>query len=131
MNREEITDFLSEPRIAVIATSNKNGTIQLTPNWYRYDGAVLTFITTKERLKYINLKRDNRITICVTEEPLAKDYVVIQGIATFNEDFNEEGRRIVARYKRPEDVDGYVKQWETESRVIVVVTPFRMTSRYR
>ena len=65
MNLEEVAGFLSESRIAVMATINRDGTPQLTPNWYRYDGRVLTFVTTKERLKYINLRRDNRMSVCI------------------------------------------------------------------
>jgi nitroimidazol reductase NimA-like FMN-containing flavoprotein (pyridoxamine 5'-phosphate oxidase superfamily) len=48
MNLEEVAEFLSESRIAVMATINRDGTPQLTPNWYRYDGRVLTFVTTKK-----------------------------------------------------------------------------------
>src|SRR5439155_18035564 len=38
--------------IAVVATINRHGHPHLTPNWYRYDGKVLTLITRKDRLKY-------------------------------------------------------------------------------
>ena len=52
MHAEEITAYLAAPHIAVVATINRHGHPHLTPNWYRYDGKVLTLITRKDRLKY-------------------------------------------------------------------------------
>ena len=54
MNQQEIGRFLAEPGIAVMGTINQDGSPQLTPNWYYYDRNQLTFITTKERVKYFN-----------------------------------------------------------------------------
>ena len=47
MNKQEITQFLAPSRIAVMATINRDGTPQLTPNWYhtgsRGSGPLLAF----------------------------------------------------------------------------------------
>ena len=57
MNQQEITEYLAASHIAVVATINRHGHPHLTPNWYRYDGKVLTLITRTDRLKYLNLQR--------------------------------------------------------------------------
>jgi hypothetical protein len=85
VNDQEITASLAASHIAVVATIGRNGTPQLTPNWYRYDGQVLTLITRNDRLKYRNLQRDNRISVCIYDPPVASDYVVISGTATWND----------------------------------------------
>src|SRR4030095_15711226 len=85
MNPQQITAYLAAPHIAVVATVNRNGHPHLTPNWYRYDGKVLTLITRTDRLKYLNLQRDNRISVCIYDPPVASDYVVISGTATWND----------------------------------------------
>jgi PPOX class probable F420-dependent enzyme len=132
MNLEEVAEFLSESRIAVMATINRDGTPQLTPNWYRYDGRVLTFVTTKERLKYINLRRDNRMSVCIYAAPMASDYVVIKGTATFNDqDMWGEARLIMARYVSEDEIDDHLEMWKTQPRVLVTVTPTRISSRRR
>lgn len=132
MNQEEVAEFLSESRIAVMATINRDGTPQLTPNWYHYDGSVLTFVTTKERLKYINLSRDNRMSVCIYAAPMASDYVVIKGTATFNDqDMWDEARHIMARYVPEDEIDEHLKIWKTQPRVLVTVTPTRISSRRR
>jgi PPOX class probable F420-dependent enzyme len=69
MNPQEITAYLAASHIAVVATVNRNGHPHLTPNWYRYDGKVLSLITRTDRLKYRNLQRDPRISVCVYDPP--------------------------------------------------------------
>ena len=131
MNQQDIAHFLSASRIAVMATIAKDGVPQLTPNWYRYDGQVLTFITTKERQKYFNLQRDDRISVCVYADPGASEYVVMSGTATISDqDIWDEARRIAERYVEPEHVDEYIERWKQQPRIIVTVTPRHIRSRY-
>ncbi len=130
LTTEEIIEYLAASHIAVIATLNRNGAPQLTPNWYRYDGQVLTLITRTDRLKYLNLQRDNRISVCIYDPPAASNYVVISGTATCDEqDIWDEARCIIARYTAPEQVDDYVARWKTEPRVLITVTPERIATR--
>lgn len=130
MNPQEITAYLAAPHIAVVATVNRNGHPHLTPNWYRYDGRVLTLITRTDRLKYHNLQRDHRISVCIYDPPAASNYVVISGTATCrDQDIWDEARRIIERYRAPGEVDEYVARWKTEPRVLITVTPKRISTR--
>ena len=65
MDPRDVNDFLSGIKMAVMATINNDGSPHLSPNWYYYDGAQLFFVTTKERKKFFNLKRDRRMAVCV------------------------------------------------------------------
>ncbi|HEV8715443.1 MAG TPA: pyridoxamine 5'-phosphate oxidase family protein [Candidatus Binatia bacterium] len=104
--------------------------LPLTPNWYRYDGHVLTLITRKDRLKYLNLQWDNHIAVCMYDPPAASNYVVISGTATCNDqDIWDEARRIIVRYRAADEVDGYVARWKTEPRVLITVTPEHIATR--
>ncbi len=96
MHAQEITAYLTASHIAVVATINRHGHPHLTPNWYRYDGKVLTLITRKDRLKYLNW---------------------------------DEARRIIERYRAPDEVDDYVARWKTEPRVLITVTPEHIATR--
>jgi len=118
VNPQEITAYLAASCIAVVATISRNGHPHLTPNWYRYDGQVLTLVTRNDRLKYRNLQRDHRISVCIYDPPAAWKYVVISGTATCNdEDIWDEARRIIERYRAPDQVDDYLARWKTEPRV--------------
>jgi PPOX class probable F420-dependent enzyme len=130
VNAQEITTYLDAPYIAVVATIGRNGTPHLTPNWYRYDGQVLTLITRTDRLKYLNLQRDRRISVCIYDPPVASNYVVITGTATWNDQgIWDEARRIIERYRSPNEVDDYVARWKTEPRVLITVVPERIATR--
>jgi PPOX class probable F420-dependent enzyme len=130
VNLHEITAYLAAPHIAVVATIHRNGTPHLTPNWYRYDGKVLTLITRKDRLKYRNLQHDPRISVCIYDPPVASNYVVISGTATCDDqDIWDEARRIIERYRAPNEVDDYLARWKTEPRVLVTVTPEHISTR--
>jgi PPOX class probable F420-dependent enzyme len=127
---QEIAASLAAPHIAVVATVHRNGTPHLTPNWYRYDGKVLTVITRTDRLKYLNLQRDPRISVCIDDPPAASNYVVISGTATcHDQEIWDEARRIIERYRAPHEVDGYLARWQTEPRVLITMTPERITTR--
>jgi PPOX class probable F420-dependent enzyme len=130
MNPQEITAYLAASHIAVVATINRHGHPHLTPNWYRYDGQVLTFVTRKDRLKYRHLQWDRRISVCIYDPPAASNDVVISGTATCNDqDIWDEARRIIERYRAPDQVDAYLARWKTEPRVLITVTPERIATR--
>jgi PPOX class probable F420-dependent enzyme len=130
VNAQEITAYLAAPHIAVVATLNRHGHPHLTPNWYRYDGKVLTLITRKDRLKYLNVQRDNHISVCIYDPPAASNYVVISGTATCSDqDIWDEARRIIERYRAADQVDDYVARWKTEPRVLITVTPEHIATR--
>ena len=134
MEAQDVTDFLSGIKMAVMATINSDGSPHLSPNWYYYDGERLFFVTTKERKKFYNLKRDQRISVCVYEPPLASDYVVIQGPAIIDDlvptsHLWETARLVVERYVDAPDVDTYIERWKTEPRILVTITPETIFTR--
>ena len=124
MNPQEITAYLAASHIAVVAAIHRNGTSHLTPNWYRYDGQVLTLITRTDRLKYLNIQRGRRVSVCIYDPPVASNYIVISGTATCNDqDIWDQARRIIERYRAPEEVDDYLSRLNTEPRLLIKFTP--------
>jgi hypothetical protein len=90
---------------------------QLTPNWYVCRGGKLLISTTKERVKYRNLVRDNRMTICIYAEPEAQDYATVWGRVTIRDDESiwPDTRAIVERYVPSEGVDTHMAQLRTQN----------------
>ena len=134
MEAQDVTNFLSGIKMAVMATINSDGSPHLSPNWYYYDGEQLFFVTTKERRKFYNLKRDQRISVCVYEPPLASDYVVMQGPAIIDDlvptsNLWGTARLVIERYVDAVDVDTYIERWKTEPRILVTITPETIFTR--
>ena len=134
MNQQEISDFMAGIKMAVMATVNKDGSPHLSPNWYYYDGERVSFVTTKERLKYFNLKRDDRMSVCIYEPPLASEYVAFQGRAMIQDsadtDIWDGARKVIQRYVEADKVDEYVERWKTQPRILVTISPDKVYTRY-
>ena len=88
---QELDTFLSEPHIAVVATSGPKGKPHAMPIWYLWrDGAVL-FHTGADSKKMRNLRADPRISIVVDSKTAPYKAVVIDGTAS-----GEAGDRALA-----------------------------------
>ena len=60
------------------------------------------------------------------------DYVVIKGRATLKDQgMWDEARRIMVRYVPEHEIDEHLDLWKTQPRVLVTVTPTRISSRRR
>jgi PPOX class probable F420-dependent enzyme len=123
--------FLKPSHIVVVATIGRNGTPHLTPNWYAYANGTLMISTTKERVKYRNLTRDNRMTVCIYSEPRAQDYVTLWGRVTIRDDASiwPDTCTIVERYVPAQDVAARLQQLRTQNRVLLDFKPERVLFR--
>ena len=126
-----LSEFLAPTKIAVVATIGRDGMPQLTPNWYVYQDGRLAISTTKQRVKYGNLVRDSRLSVCVMTEPLAQEYVTVRGTAEIIDDDSiwPVTEAIVRRYVRPERVQTRMNQLRTEDRIIISLQPERVHFR--
>jgi len=124
--KEQTEDFLSERRNATIATINKDGTPQVTPVIYYWDGSTFYFSVTKETVKYKNLKRDPRMSVIV-DDVLDHHCVIAKGKATVQEEniWDITGK-IIHKYYGDEEGDPYIEQLKKQTRVLIVLKPTKM-----
>ena len=66
---------------AMVATIQADGTPQVTPNWYWWDGERFWISTLDWTVKVKNLKRDPRVTLCIEEWARRTQYVQVFGTA--------------------------------------------------
>lgn len=127
MTDVELRDFLAQPLIADIVTLKKDGSPQITPVWYDFDGTYLYVSTTTDRAKARNIKRDNRIAISVRNEGAHK-VVLFTGTASILDDRDHVVvRRIAARYTPLDKVDAFLSGLEA-NRVILRMKPISTIS---
>ena len=71
------------------------------------------------------------IRICIYSEPLAQDYATVTGRAVIRDDESiwPDTRAIVERYVAPENVEPRMQMLRTQPRVIVSLTPERVSFR--
>jgi hypothetical protein len=102
---QQVIDYLNERRFAVLGTIREDGTPHLSTMWYRFDGDSIMMNTRANRVKHLNLLRDNRASICIEDEAR---YVTIDGAITMDDDPNTAQADIKAlaeRYDGPEEAE--------------------------
>ena len=75
---DQVRSFLKGKHFAKLATLMKDGRPQVTPIWYMYENGKLLVNTTKDRVKYRNVRRDPRVCFLVDD---GYPYVSIWGKA--------------------------------------------------
>lgn len=125
-DKRTVESFLAESRNATMATIRANGTPQLTPVWFVWDGEQFIISITTERAKYKNLVRDARMSLCI-DDVTGFGYVTAEGIVEIREqDIGEDTRKILVKYQGEEGGMEYLERMKTEPRVLVVMKPTRI-----
>jgi PPOX class probable F420-dependent enzyme len=100
---DEMRRFLEEPRFAVLATVNPDGSPQQTVMWYLLEGDRILMNTKRGRRKDRNIDRDPRVSVCVED---GYRYLALAGTLTADEDparAQEDIRRLAERYHGREE----------------------------
>lgn len=117
--------FLREPRFAVLATINQDGTPQLTTMWYLLeDDGTITMNTKVSRAKERNMRRDSRISICIED---GYKFVTLSGTVEMIDDqkiAQHDIYRLSARYHGEAKARRQMEeQFSKETRVTLRLQP--------
>ncbi len=124
----EVRAFLAEPRFAVLATINSDGSPQQTVMWYDLEGEVLMMNTAEGRVKASNLRRDPRVSVCVED---GYRYVTLAGHASLIEDQERaqaDIARLAVRYYGEERARSMIEQFRGQRRVTILVPIERVSA---
>ena len=92
MMNDEIRDFLLRGTYTgKLGTINKNGTPHVVPIWYTVDKQNnIIFNTSAESVKANNIRRYNRVRLCVDDQTPLFSFVIIDGIAQIERNESSE-----------------------------------------
>ncbi|MGB2715729.1 MAG: PPOX class F420-dependent oxidoreductase [Vicinamibacterales bacterium] len=115
-------DLLQKPAFANLATLNPDGSPQVTPVWFEYDGQHIVVNTARGRVKDRNLKHEPRVALSIMDPANPYRYLGIQGRVT---EMTENGAdagidRLAKKYLGK---DKYPWRGPNEVRVLVKITP--------
>lgn len=104
---------------AHVATTNADGSPQVSPVWVAYDGTHVLFNSEKKRLKIKNLTRDGRVAVSVLDAENPYRYVEVRGkvVEITENGANDDIDRMCLKYTgnpkypwhKPDDVRVIVK----------------------
>ncbi|MET8679521.1 PPOX class F420-dependent oxidoreductase [Streptomyces sp. NPDC004647] len=111
MTHDEWHAFVTQgTRTAKLSTVRADGSPHVAPVWFVLDGDDLVLTTGKETVKGRNLRRDDRVAICVEDDRPPYAFTTLQGRAQISEELPELRRwatRIAARYVGAERAEEY------------------------
>ena len=116
------SDLLQKPAFANLATLNPDGSPQVTPVWFDFDGTNLLINTARGRMKDRNLQRDPRVAVSIADPENPYRYVGIQGRVS---EMTETGAdaHIDKLAKKYLNKDKYPFRAPGEVRVILKIVP--------
>ena len=133
MTPEQLEEFLSVDRNAVIATVGADGLPQQTPVWFVYEDDTFYVSAQETTVKVRNLRNNPAVSICVDAGREAARYVVASGQAQLipaGDPFQLEMRRHIIRkyHADPEAADRYIAAIEHTSSALIVLKPERIVN---
>jgi PPOX class probable F420-dependent enzyme len=76
----EVRDLLERPLLAHLATVREDGSPQVNPMWFAWDGEHVRFTHTTARRKYRNVQANPAVSISIVDPDNPYRYVEIRGI---------------------------------------------------
>jgi nitroimidazol reductase NimA-like FMN-containing flavoprotein (pyridoxamine 5'-phosphate oxidase superfamily) len=127
---DELESFLKQPLIARLGTINEDGTIHLTPIFFRYENGEIILGTQQVSRRVRNIQRNPNVTLLIDDTTGPFRAALIYGKATLEYDNVIEKRTtIFEKYGPPEQAykkaEGLCNKWPS---VVIRVKPVQIIS---
>jgi PPOX class probable F420-dependent enzyme len=141
MSKKEIKNFLMNGTFTgKLATVKKDGSSHIVPIWFVLDSFHksrdsrirddIIFTTAAASVKAKNIRRDNRVSICVDDQIPPFSFVTVYGTAKIHHCKQSElfrlATKIARRYIGKENAELYGRRNSTEGEVLVRIKPIRI-----
>ena len=144
MSEKEIRRFLMQGTFTgKLATVKKDGSSHIVPIWFVLDGSNkngkgdrkdddIIFTTNGSSVKAKNIKRDNRVSICVDDQTPPFSFVIVYGTAKIHHYKQNElfrfATRIARRYMGKDNAENYGRRNSAEGEVLVRIKAKRIVA---
>ncbi|MBB2948364.1 PPOX class probable F420-dependent enzyme [Actinoplanes lutulentus] len=119
---EDQLDLLERPLIADLATVREDGTPQVNPMWFAWDGEFIRFTHTNFRRKFRNISANPAVAISIIDAENPYRYIEVRGVVE-RIDPDPTGAFYVELAKRYDAPFGTEAPKDAPDRVIFVVRP--------
>ena len=132
MTKDEIKNFILQGTFTgKLGTINKDGTPHVVAIWYTVDGeGNIIFNTGDKSVKAKNIRRVNRVRLCVDDQTPLFSFVIVDGIAEIISDEPSEvykwAKIIAARYMGYNKSEEYGRRNSAEGELLVKIKPIRV-----
>ena len=97
---EAFHELLSRPVLMSLATTLADGSIQLTPVWFSFDGTYISFNGEKDRLKHRILRKRPHVSLIILDPDNKARWLAVRGtVIEMTDDVNREHiNRLTMKY---------------------------------
>jgi PPOX class probable F420-dependent enzyme len=127
-----LNSFLDRQRNAILGTTQSDGSPQVTPAWYHWDGGVLRISSPNWTRKVRNIRRDPRISVCIDDQ-VSGTYATMFGRAELVEGTEVESETwpILIKYLHPDEASVRWRRINADGdRVVIRLQPRRIVWRH-
>lgn len=124
---EGFRDLLQKKAFAHLATIMSDGSPQVTPVWFDFDGSHIRVNSAKGRVKDKNMRRNGRVALAIQDPENPYRYLAVRGKV---EEVSEAGAdaHIDSLAKKYLGQDRYPHRQPGEVRIIYRIRPERVSS---
>ena len=124
---DNFRDLLQKKAFAHLATLMQDGSPQVTPVWFDYDGSSIRINTAKGRVKDKNMRRNGRVALAIQDPDDPYRYLAVRGRV---EEVTEAGAdvHIDSLAKKYLGQDRYPYRQPGEVRVTYRIRPERVST---
>ena len=128
MTSEEMEALLRETHLTTLGTVRRDGSPQISPVWYEYDGQGLLIIAHENTAKVHNIRRDPRVVLSIATPTEPYSYVLIQGTAEVTtRNVEEVTSSICIRYRGRDRGSIFARELLEEGGTVVIeVSPTKI-----
>ncbi|WP_344864287.1 PPOX class F420-dependent oxidoreductase [Amycolatopsis ultiminotia] len=119
---DRLSDLLTRPLFANVATVREDGTPQVNPMWFAWDGQFLRFTHTNFRRKFRNISANPAVAVSIVDPDDPYRYIEVRGVVE-RIDPDPTGSLFTELNKRYDGPFGPDDPTDRADRVIFVVRP--------
>lgn len=120
-------DLIQAKNFGFLATTNADGSPQVTPVWVDTDGEHLLVNTAVGRVKERNTQRDPRVAVSITEQTNPYRWIMIRGRVSTRIKGPTAEEHINKLAKKYTGAEKYTKRNLAERRIILKILPEHVT----
>jgi len=121
LSREEIDEFLSQPRTCHLVTLRPSGTPHVAPVWFLWDHGRALVMADSGAIKVRNILRNPAVALCVSTPGHPYVFVTIEGTADIGtEGLEDMVRRTCSHYEGPERGAEFAEELLADERLTLI-----------
>jgi PPOX class probable F420-dependent enzyme len=124
---DDFMDLIRKPAFAQLATLMKDGSPQVTPVWFDYDGEYIRINSARGRIKDLNMRRRPQVALCIVDPQNPYRYLAVRGTVAEIAEAGANGH-IDQLAKKYLNLERYPNRAPGEVRVMYKVLPARVST---